>query len=338
MERRHHHFSNATQRRNNFDIDIVLDGTEMISSTNKRRSCRSSPKKGASGKKAATSFSYGHLAIDGTLLQTVVLLEREKDNLLNTLLILEQLVVEWRMTIEEVQDHVSELELEDDRFIADGGDEEWEEDEEPGANSNENDAAEISPQTISVKCFLLGALDLDVSFKIVGRPGGLEDAKRLVETLYNLAENACAGVGTGSHTPQQRAAAYAPLRGRAWYTWTLSDVLPMIELLRETALCHASSAQEAPPETEIFPFTKFLSHHWGITTYLDPHLVVAEGGTPMPVVGPVGMAVNPIAAGWASSFVTNNRGHALIRASAWLQAGAPRVAVATFNAGTFIHF
>ena len=169
-------------------------------------------------------------------------------------------------------------------------------------------------------------------------PGGLEDAKQLIESLSTLTENACAGVSTASHTPQQRAAAYAPLRGRAWYTWTLDDVLPMIELLRGSALCHASSMADVPPDNEIFPFTKFLSHHWGINAYLDPYLVMAEGGTPMPVVGPVGMAVNPIAPGWTSGFVTNNRAHALIRAGAWRQAGAARVAVATFNAGTFIHF
>lgn len=287
-------------------------------------------------KVASRQFSYGSLKIDGTLTQTLMLLEREQSNLLNTLLILEQLVVEWEMTIEEVHDHICGLVLEEvDGLVADEADVEWADEE----GKEENDTVNISPQPDnSVSCFLQGALELDASFKNAGRPDGLEDAKRVIESLSTVAENACAGVSTGSHTPQQRAAAYAPLRGRAWYTWTLDDVLPMIELLRGSALCHASSAADVPPDTEILPFTKFLSRHWGINAYLDPHLVMAEGGTPMPVVGPVGLAAKPIAAGWTSGFVTNNRGHALIRAGAWRQAGAPRVAVATFNAGTFIHF
>lgn len=193
----------------------------MISTTavtKKRRSPRSSSNKGPPIKKAASRFSSGSLKIDGTLAQTLMLLEREQGNLLNTLLILEQLVVEWKMTIEEIQDHVCGLMLEEvNCFVADEAHEEWGEEEE-----GENDTSQISPQADnSVSCFLQGALELDASFKNAGRPEGLEDAKQLIESLSTLTEHACAGVSTGSHTPQQRAAAYAVGRGTPG-RWTMS--------------------------------------------------------------------------------------------------------------------
>lgn len=290
----------------------------------RRSSPRKSPSLEGSRKETLASrhFSYGALEIDGSLEQVLSLLATNKGVVLNTLLILEQLVAEWDRSIDEVQEHVMGLELED---------------KEPRGLSDEADVTDEGNDDVS--CFLLEkAEDLDASFKRAGHPSGLDDAKSIVDHLAAVADNACSGVGLGSHTTLERAEAYSPLRGRAWYTWTLDDVQPMIHLLRKNAACRADSLNNVPPEDEIHPWTKFLSQHWGINAYLDPYIIIGEGDGAMPAIGPVGIAVNPLAPGWKSVYTTNNRNHAMIRAGAWRQAGAARVCVATYSAGTLLHF
>lgn len=261
-------------------------------------------------------FSYGALELDGSLKQFLSLIHERSGNTLDTLLILEQLGKELDMTIEELGDRMLTFTPKD---------------EEEGSTDYDGSV----DHTIS--CFLLEADALDASFKAHGYNNGLEAAQELVASFVATSENACQGVGMGSHSPAERAAAFGNLRGRAWYTWTIDDVRPMITLLRRCALCHCGGADEMPDDdTDVKPFTKFLAHHWGINAYLDPHIVIGQGGVEMPPMA--GMPLYPVGPGWTTAFTTGNSKHAHVRGGAWRQAGATHVAVATFNAGSLIYF